>query len=126
MGWVNNNHYVLLMPRNLNIELTPLEYRNKIYNISDNNKNAQNSNKNSISSVLVDNCNSNNEFDNENSREKINKNELNKQFENYLKYYAKNEFSDFPIIKGVTNGETRLQDIYNFLESEIINPFNKK
>ena len=36
LGWVNNNHYVLLMTKNLNIELTPLEYRNKIYNIFEN------------------------------------------------------------------------------------------
>ena len=55
------------MPKNLNIELTPLEYRNKIYNISENNRNNLKTNKNCIISVLDDNSNSNNESNNENS-----------------------------------------------------------
>ena len=43
--------------------------------------------------------------------------QLNIQFKNYLSNYVKNDLSDFPVIKGFKNGETKLQDIYNYLES---------
>ena len=30
--WINNNHYELLLPLNMNIYQYPLEYNNKLYN----------------------------------------------------------------------------------------------
>ena len=52
--------------------------------------------------------------------------DMNIKFKEFLTNYVRNEFSIYPEIKGTKCGETKLQDIYNFLHSEILTPNNKK
>jgi len=124
LGWVNNNHYVLLLQKNTNLELTPIEFRNNLNKNSEKNKKEKLLKNNKISNL--DNNKEDSNINEDISKKKKDNDQLNIQFKNYLSNYVKNDSSDFPVIKGVKNGETRLQDIYNYLESEIINPYNKK
>ena len=52
--------------------------------------------------------------------------DMNIKFKEFLTNYVLNEFSIYSEIKGRKYGETKLQDIYNFLHSEIQTPNNKK
>ncbi len=51
---------------------------------------------------------------------------MNVKFKKFLTTYVINESLPYPEIKGTICGETKLQDIYNFLQSEIQSPNNKK
>ena len=51
---------------------------------------------------------------------------MNIKFKEFLTNYVRNEFSIYPEIKGTKCGETKLQEIYNFLHSEILTSNNKK
>ena len=51
---------------------------------------------------------------------------MNVKFKKFLTTYVINESSPYPEIKGTICGETKLQDIYNFLQSERQSPTNKK
>ena len=51
---------------------------------------------------------------------------MNVKFKKFLRTYVINESSIYPEIKGIIRGKTKLQDIYNFLQSEIQSPNNKR
>ena len=87
LGWVNNNHYVLLLPKTTILELTPLEYRN---NLNDNSKEEKDNSSSKESNEEISKINT----------DKI---KLNTQFKEYLNNYVKNEFSNFPVMHWVNN-----------------------
>ena len=51
---------------------------------------------------------------------------MNVKFKKFLTTYVINKSSLYPEIKGAIGGKTKLQDIYNFLQSEIQSTNNKK
>ena len=51
---------------------------------------------------------------------------MNLKFKKFLTSYVINESSQYPENKGTISGKTKLQDIYNFLQSERQSPTNKK
>ena len=134
IGWVNNNHYVLLVPKNFqlnkidciktnnNIDSSKKGDNKKITNSNNNINKSKNSNKES-SNLIVDTSKIN--------KDKIEKEDskyidMNVKFKKFLTSYVINESSIYPEIKGTICGKTKLQDIYNFLQSEIKSPNKKK
>ena len=51
---------------------------------------------------------------------------MNIKSKEYLTTFVKNDYSIYPSLKDTKYGETKLQDIYNYLESEEKNPNKKK
>ena len=54
-----------------------------------------------------------------------NKLEVNNPFKEYLSNYVHNDSSVYYIINGTKHGETKLEDLFNFLLSTKTNPNNK-
>ena len=98
IGWRNENHYELLMPKNLNVHEFPEEHVinniNEIYNNSNININTNKENKKENDS-----------------------NKLNSKYEYELKHYIENKDSIYPALKGCLSASTKLEDIFNYLNS---------
>ena len=135
LGWVNNNHYVLLYPKNFSLNSMTnkiminnnisIKKGDNIINISNSQKiQSQTPKKNLRNSKGNENkINENTSSENENN---INFKDMNLKFKNYFLNYVKNKNSDYPIVKGGKYGDTKLKDIYNFLLSGKDSPNNKK
>jgi len=107
IGWVNNNLYVLLFPKNYEEENIGNNYNNlEISNKKDNlNKD--------LMKILIQN-NKKSLVKKENKElQKYSNNDIN--FKDILSNYVKNDKSKYPILKEYKYGETKLEDIYNFL-----------
>ena len=129
LGWVNNNHYVLLVPKNFQINNVDNNIRNNNINTfkKGDNKNTINSKKNkTISKNLKKESSEFADDSSKNNEKNGNYIEMNIKFKKFLTTYVNNEKSIYPEIKGTKSGETKLQDIYNYLQSEIQSPNNKK
>ena len=131
IGWVNNNHYVLLFPKkisqkviknnsiitnNLSSSQKGVKQINKINNQKKKSKSIESKDEQPMietgSSEIIKDL-------------KVNQ-DINIKFKEFLTNYVRNEFSIYPDIKVTKCGETKLQDIYNFLHSEILTTNNKK
>ena len=133
LGWAGDTHYELLLPLGLSKEEYPIEVTKNINltkNIDTNLVNGKNNN------FIVTNKYSNKDNNKKLKNEKINTNngELNKKklvynknetkldldeeieskYEEALKNFLINENSIYPKIEVCKNGETRLEDIFNF------------
>lgn len=136
IAWVNSNHYELLMPHNLSEY--PIEKKitelNKFQ--STNNKEKHNNYKKKGNNILENNCNKHEYKYNETIINKINNREkdknikedniLTEKYKKELTSFVKNNDSIYPIINGCKNGNTRLQDIYNYLKSGLENNTKSK
>ena len=146
IAWINNNHYELLLPKTINYENLPIEYKNHI-NLMKNLNNRDNNNskllKENKTSIVNNDIKYKNSFVNYNSKSKIkhlnyeekdnnsdtelniseskdisdNKINLNEMYKNELKNYIINKDSIYPKLKGCKNGSTRLEDILKYLQS---------
>ena len=63
---------------------------------------------------------------NEHDNEIIDSEGDNKNYKDYLTSYVKNKYSNYPELKGTKFGETKLEDIKNFLISELNDSKKKK
>ena len=143
IGWINSNHYELLFPINNGTDL-PCEYINTNTNINSNiNVNVFNNNLSTINKIylnqkdknivnisikdknIISNINKINIPENKankllennvNSNDSKNKANLDK-YEKELSNFVENKVSIYPKLNGCISGNTRLEDIYNFLKS---------
>ena len=107
LAWLNNNHFVLLMPTNYSIINNTYDKNN----INKNNNKIDNKNYKVIKNLEKD----------SNIKEKIEQNKnikLNNKYKNYLLNYIENDSSIYPPIKGTKYGKTKLEDILNYLISD--------
>jgi len=101
IGWVNHNHYELLLPVNMKEE----EYSIEMYFLNNNKLNNIKNNINEINSKYI--CNNDlNQNDNLTDKLKLE-----------LKTFLKIDKSIYPPLKGSKHVETKLEDIKNFLLS---------
>ena len=106
--------------------------QNEDKKINNKNINIDSPKKTNVKNILIKNDPKKN-INNENKQDIIKENKISAKFEDmnikfkeYLTLYVKNDYSLYPSLKGSKYGETKLQDIYNYLESEEKNPNKKK
>ena len=116
IGWVNQNHYEILFPKQLNNEDYPLEF----YTLNDN---FEKSPEKKINKHNIDIKNTGN-IELENNKQKEN---LSEEYKKILTTFIKNDKSIYPPLKCSKYGDTKLEDIKNFLlSSQNYNKYKNK
>ena len=116
IGYVNSNHFVSIMPKTITPEEIPVEL-----NIITINK----KNTNKAYCKIEEETIINNNIEQNNKEDIINNNKLSInnrkdiksmdiKFKEFLSNYVKNEISIYPKLNGMSNGDTKLENIYNF------------
>ena len=109
IGWANQNHYELLLQKDINNE----DHLIELYILNDN---YDKSDKKSINKSNINNQNSEIE-----DLDKISQNEnLNIEYKKILTTFIKKDKSRYPPPKSNKYGDTRLEDIKNYLYRQVI------
>ena len=123
IGWCNQNHYIYLSYKkkdNSDNQDNKIKFKTNSKNIGNNNPNTEIKSEEKIDKQFK---NSDESYI-ENNKESPNKRDNNKlilennKYKDYLSNFVKNNYSVYPKVNGTKNGETKLEDIFNYLVSK--------
>lgn len=118
IGWINENHYELLIPKNIKNFKYHIEYNIKKNSLMGH-KDPKDSNNKILSTKEDINEENNSKLENTSKIWHIDK------YKYELIHYIENKDSIYPEIKRCINGKKRLEDIYNYLKSKNIDNYSK-
>jgi hypothetical protein len=128
IGWVNSNHFVLIIPKTITSKEIPVELNIITINKKNINKVYCKIEEETIINNNIEQNNKEDILDNNklsiNNRKDIKSMDI--KIKEFLSNYVKNEISIYPKLNAMSNGDTKLENIYNFLLSSKNNNNKKK